>query len=108
MTGSPDVSEYTVTWRLSNGESFTITGKFTDPEEAAERMFIVANGMDEGPDGARWAQLQHRSLGVGDHVRVNETPYLCDSSGWRPSRETDPKNMEDLLRRFASGGDWSL
>lgn len=96
---SPELTHYTVTWRLPRynfERSFTLRVEATTPEDAAERMFVIANGMDpQSEDGQRWAELHHRSLSVGDNVSVNHEPYFCDSVGWRPSTETDPRCMEE-------------
>lgn len=96
-----DLHDYTVTWRLPQydfARSFTIRTETTTSEAAAERMFFVCNGQDEGEDGRRWTAMRHRSLSVGDNVDVNGEPWQCAAVGWERSTELHPKSMEERLR----------
>lgn len=88
-----------VAWHLTDGRVFRILAHGS-PEEAAERMFLIANGegSEDDPATQRWHAMGHRSLSVGDTVQIdNKLSLYCDSVGWRPAREGDPRCMEERL-----------
>lgn len=101
--GATPTQERTVTWRLTDGRSFTVTTRAATPEDAAEDMFRVANGAvtDEAdplsPKAREWEDFGHRSLSVGDNVEVDGRSWYCASAGWEPSTEIHPQSMEDRL-----------
>jgi hypothetical protein len=97
------LKQRTVTWRLTDGRSFTLHVETPTPEAAAEAMFRVTNNAvtDETdplyPTAQEWAAMGHRSLSVGDNVKVDEQSWYCASTGPEPSTEMHPRSMEDQL-----------
>lgn len=64
------------------GASGTIDVDPEHPMVALEDLFEKYNHGSGGD-----VQFDHRSLSVGDKVRLGETTWVCNSFGWSPDHE---------------------
>lgn len=80
-------SDYWTPWepgkRLATDPALTMTVNAKDPMEAAMRMWVIGNRMDEDAAGRTWPSGV-RSLSIGDVVVIGETALAVAHVGWKP------------------------